>query len=514
MNKLISSRYIFYISILIVLLQIIDIYCVYEINHYKSLINSDTLYLPSIYKDLFQDGGNFFNWNFNPAPNFFPDMPIFFLVSLFSSNFLIAAIAYAMVQYTVIIVLYKGILSHFLDNNSAFTIATVSNLLLGLFLINTVPNNSLSLSFFLIINSYHTSSFVLTLLMIYLSLKYYTIQKPIYLTIACIVTFLGVFSDRLTFVSIAAPFLIVLIFIKKSPFNKETILKFNGYVVFFSCFSLVFFSIIQSLRILKIDQPHKILAFQDIVDSLTLFMNHFVNSESLIYKFSAFVLSIGIIYSIYSLFKKEKLTIGKYLVLFSSLYSLIIISATIINGNFTGIDCLRYNIYPFHLALLNIPLIFFLIKPKWFKEVNTLFTPSLLGLYLFFGIYNFSYDGLKFYCNYYPENVKSIDEIAKKENLKNGIGNYWESKYITLFSKENLKVCTVFPECTKYYHGSNEDWYHNRTFNFIVDRDINHDFVKEFIKIDSITHVLNNPPIIKTPNFRFKTDTWSPEPTN
>ena len=36
-------------------------------------INSDTLYLPSIYEDVTEFNNTLKKWNLNPAPNFFPD---------------------------------------------------------------------------------------------------------------------------------------------------------------------------------------------------------------------------------------------------------------------------------------------------------------------------------------------------------------------------------------------------------------------------------------------------------
>src|SRR5688500_14544520 len=67
---------------------------------------SDTLYLPSIYKDLFIDKNDFAGWHLNPAPNFFPDMVFYFLLMFISGDFIVSSFIFSIVQYLVIALLF------------------------------------------------------------------------------------------------------------------------------------------------------------------------------------------------------------------------------------------------------------------------------------------------------------------------------------------------------------------------------------------------------------------------
>lgn len=61
--------------------------------------SSDSLYLPSIYRDIFQEGGHLRQWSLNAAPNFFPDMGIFFMTEGLTESFLSATYIFPMVQF-------------------------------------------------------------------------------------------------------------------------------------------------------------------------------------------------------------------------------------------------------------------------------------------------------------------------------------------------------------------------------------------------------------------------------
>jgi hypothetical protein len=65
----------------------------------RSFFMSDTLYLPSIYRDLFQQGGHLRDWSLNPAPNFFPDMALYFGLEWGLGSFPAASYVFPMFQF-------------------------------------------------------------------------------------------------------------------------------------------------------------------------------------------------------------------------------------------------------------------------------------------------------------------------------------------------------------------------------------------------------------------------------
>ena len=50
------------------------------------LFDSDALYLPTLFSDIFANNGQIKDWFLTPAPYFFPDFPMFFSVLLGRSD--------------------------------------------------------------------------------------------------------------------------------------------------------------------------------------------------------------------------------------------------------------------------------------------------------------------------------------------------------------------------------------------------------------------------------------------
>jgi len=134
-------------------------------------------------------------------------------------------------------------------------------------------------------------------------------------------------------------------------------------------------------------------------------------------------------------------------------------------------------------------------------------------VYYFILIFNsFSLTGFKAYSEYYPEKVRIIDEIAMKEGLLKGVGNYWDAKFISMFSRQNVRVYAVFGRLHKYYHLANEHWYNADTaiFNFIIDKEMDHLAIKKIFHLDTLVYINNSPDIIMVPEFKYDENTLDP----
>ena len=69
----------------------------------------------------------------------------------------------------------------------------------------------------------------------------------------------------------------------------------------------------------------------------------------------------------------------------------------------------------------------------------------------------------------YPDNIRCLDNIAKKENMENGLSDYWNAKYITLFSKQNIFVNQInYTDLRPVNILNNRYWYKDRKYSFIV----------------------------------------------
>jgi hypothetical protein len=95
--------------------------------------------------------------------------------------------------------------------------------------------------------------------------------------------------------------------------------------------------------------------------------------------------------------------------------------------------------------------------------------------------------GLTEFMNYYPDEVKCVDQLSIDENLNYGIADYWHAKYITMFSKQNVRAYTVFDDLSAWYHAGNQNWYYvssrgkfgNPKFNFVILKWINREKLLE-----------------------------------
>ncbi len=516
-SHILYGNYLYYSSLLIVVFLVLSVFCTLDENSYNWFFSSDTLYLPSIYKDLFMDGGSIAGWHFNPAPNFFPDMLIYFILMLFTGSFLLSTAFFAVIQYVSIIILFRAILVQILDKRLVNNMAVMSNLLLAMYLVITIINHDLYQSFYLLINSYHTSVFTLSLLCYLLFILYMKSSERIYLALLFLISLLGVLSDQLMFISITFPILILSFFLKKSPYDKKKILLAGGLTALSSVLGMLAFILLRNLDAISFGSDHKMFAFDGIFNSTQLYINYILsiisqfNLNSFILLAAIFSLILGIVISSYNVIQKKKFNDLSFYILFSTLFSLLMIVAPIVNGNFTGIDCFRYNIYPYYLGILNLPLLIIRSKP-WLNRVSALAISVLAVYYIILIINSFSITRLKAFSEYYPDKVKSIDRIAREEGLLKGIGNYWDAKFITMFSKQNVRVYAVYSSLTKYYHVANENWFNADTaiFNFVIDRDINHAAIKEIFYLDTIRYIQSSTSIIKVPEFTYEDDQSAP----
>jgi len=122
------------------------------------------------------------------------------------------------------------------------------------------------------------------------------------------------------------------------------------------------------------------------------------------------------------------------------------------------------------------------------------------------GLFRFSSDGLKHYFNYYPEVVKEIDEIATRENLTLGVGNYWLANYTTMFTRKLVVIHHVFDPISPFYHTINENCFYtdDAVYNFIVlNRFINPEAYKKIFGNDNKIITMDHAKVVVVKPFRF-----------
>jgi hypothetical protein len=473
---------ILFLSVLLSIGTILALFSSFTEVSYHTFFNTDTLYLPSLYKDLFIDHNALKGWHFNPAPNFFPDMIMYFLLMAITPNFLVTSFIYSIIQYLFFIYLiYRLFKAINLPNLILAT--SLSVLLLLLFFMVAFYSNDFNFTFYLISNSYHTGAFLMSLLCTILSLEYLKTKKTSLLVYLGIISFLCVISDRLFIILYCIPWVLVLLFYFKINERKK-LLWINLLNVITVVIGITAFNLLRDCKYIYIDPPHRIMEYKYIGECFKLLINQMYvyitdcNFKSTIIIVSTITFISLIFISFKNLVTQKRLDIKGVYYILSIVFTIVVFLAPVINGNYTGWDTFRYNIYVFYMLILNSGvIIYFLIR-----KINIIPTKILYSLIIILILgaslniaYKFNPAELKNYFNYYPKNVKSIDEISKKIKLYSGVGSYWDSKVVNMFSKNGVRVYAVLNTIDPYCHVMNENWYFKGQFNFVVAGDVKQD---------------------------------------
>jgi hypothetical protein len=325
-------------------------------------------------------------------------------------------------------------------------------------------------SFLLLSYSFHTGSFLNCLLFVAVFVS--PLSKVKKLIFVFLFGTLAVFSDKLFIVMLVFPMSVALLTsVIRSKEYKNVFLALS--LIALGCVTaLKIYGYINEHKIAIFQAPHKLYAFDSIVPSAKLFYGQMLQYSSIpgLRSFIIIFTFVSIFIVIFYFFRRRQSnnTDQNILSIFYILFVLSVFSAPLINGNYSGIDTLRYNVAPFFFAAVAFALfIAMLVKGR-----DNMITKSIsLICVLFFLIMTaakFKSSGVKNYLSFYPQKVSEIDSVAKKYNLKRGVSEYWTAKKTTMFSKQNLKVYSVYENMCIQDLGANIHWFFDKEFDFIV----------------------------------------------
>ncbi len=486
-------KYIIYgISWLLNLLLVASVFASFNTESFRIFFNSDTLYLASIYKDLFVDGTGFSGWYLNAAPNFFPDMFLYFIINTLFSDFRTAYLVFSFIQYFLILILLNILLKTIIPKIK-FEYLSFLNLIFPIFLLVTLISHNFLYTYFIFSHSFHTGMFINVLTAFIFFFKFLRTRKMLYIYLIALISFIGTYNDRLFLVMFSLPVAIVFIgnffFINKKQLRIAGIVTIAASIVALYVFK--FTKINPVFHCIGLDQ--KYMNFDNIIFSLKkLFTQHYnyirdLRLQGLISIIAVFNIVMLPILAV-RFYKKLKLNgntdkekqievIFLTLMFFSIVISLF---SPALNGYYLGEAHLRYNIFSFYLSVFNLVFFIFIFFKGRVKNIN-IFSGVLFFLYIGILLKDFNnkdvFKKVQDVMQYYPEKVKQIDNFAEENNLKYGLADYWDAKYTMMFSEKNLRVYTVIDEqLNPWYHVMNKNWYfdydkgkYNKPiFNFIL----------------------------------------------
>ncbi len=441
--------------------------------------NSDTLYLASFYKDIFVDGTGFKGWNLNGAPNFFPDMSLYFIVRSVAGNFKLAYVIFSIIQYNLLVFLLGSILKG-INPKVNRNYITFFNVLFPVYLLATILHGSFQYTFDVFSQSYHNGCFINSLIALNFFFRYLTRNNRWYFIAMLVFVFVGVFNDRLFLITFVAPvtavFLLNLMWIK-----KKTISKSGLWVLGTAILALITFNITKKNSVYEcIGLGEKFMNFSNAAPSFkNMISQHtdFIVSADLrglitiLTVFSFFIL-LFLFFRIAkqtSWFKraKENTHIYWYFIIFSLTSVFLTLFTPVVNGYYLGPSCIRYSTLSFFLSLFNVVfIIYYFTRYKKSVKWQNWVIGGLMCVYGVIIVKTIIQEpvvaNFKKVVTYYPEKVKAVDQFAQKHQLQYGVAGYWDAKYTTMFSKQNVRFYTVINEkLNLWYHVMNRNWYYD-----------------------------------------------------
>jgi hypothetical protein len=473
------ERIILIISLLLNVVFLLLVFGQLDEHEYNIYIWSDTLYLPSIFKDLFIDHTGFGTWNLNGAPNFFPDMPLYFIINAFTKNIIVALFTFSLIQYLYLLLFSWLFLKAFFPKIPLYSISLGFLLMLLFFFITTIKNNFV-VTFYIISVSFHLSAYILTLVCAWQSALYFRNGKNKNLIIYAIIAFLAALSDKLFIVIFSIPALSWLFLLSKKEYRKKLLVFFSASVITVIA-AIVSYNIINLSKALEfISTSGKTFQFNNILDSYRIMFDqhwHYISNFD-VRGITDLLALASFMATIYLLFRKRKLIFSKaeiekndflelcYLLFFAGSVFLTF-NAPAINGYYVGWAILRFNIYAIYLSILNFSFLAFVLVRYNAKFKNMIVIPVLVLLILFSVAHASSYTiktkpvkGLRDFFHYQPRWVNEIDSVCQTKDVHYGVADYANAKHFTMFSKYNNRIYSVHFNLCPWHHVTNEDWFY------------------------------------------------------
>src|ERR1039458_7545134 len=398
--------------------------------------NSDALFFPSLFKNIFLEGKHFADWVLPPSSYLFPDALLYAAAYILNKNVFTQILTFAILQSVLFFSLISALLSFFIRRSDAISYSALisSNIiLLGLY-----SADPFGLSF---IDVYHFGSLLSFLILSILLLKFrfatsikgkYYVGALTVLLAAC-----SVLSDRLILIQFIAPILLIGIYYSYNGSKSREILKFG---------ILLIIGYLCALLIGKIFLPETGSLDYGIglgsISNKSMVLANWAISKPWLIQLS--LISLPIAFYIAILFLHQNGNVIDQRVAQKRLFAFLILVSVVLTLFVTGLS--NRDFTPrYLLPLLFLPTVFLFIllsEKKSKMLVFILFCSSCLVI---------SVDHEKgkppapFYLSY-PEFVRCVDALAQKHDVSRGIAQYWDAIPLHVFSNVGLHVVPVIDD--------------------------------------------------------------------
>ena len=146
-------------GVVVNILLLIAAFAKLQIHQIGKIINADTLGFPYLYQEVIEKGNPLEGFIISTSPNFFPDMPLFYLVQQITGNFLTTGMVMCCLQYLIIILTLRYILIQ-IYGKKVVPFLSFGNWLLTLLIGSVLIEGYIDFSHHLSLYAYHWGAFL------------------------------------------------------------------------------------------------------------------------------------------------------------------------------------------------------------------------------------------------------------------------------------------------------------------------------------------------------------------
>jgi len=472
--KNVVFKYLWFIIALVIAL-IVQLYWFssLSLNDLENFFTSDTLTLPSLYRDWFEDGYSINGWTLNAAPNFFPDMLLFFVLNFITKNYILASFWFPLIQFFAIIMLcywiFKTINSNLLPATFAPAIFLCTSFLFVLFI-----DKCFWKSMLINTNSFHNGAFVMTLACLLLFFLYLRKESKVSIGALIVIVAISAPSDRLFFISFLVPLFLSIIVLYILNFERKKMMKLFLFLLIGGLLGFGLWYFCKHNSIFVIARSYGEITSENIISSWNILWEqmYIYLTDRWIFGFLIILCSITYIgticYIISNLISTKWKTQEKGFVFIFQLFILfftpVVFFAPVLAGSYGGYDTFRYNLFPFILLPFNSILLIshWLDKNKIARLIVNLIPASLIIVFFAIHLPKHSFiKGFQQYSSFYSAVAQSFDDYFENtDTIIYCVSNdYWLAKKLTFFSKKGIRSYFVFDCGTPWLHATNKHWF-------------------------------------------------------
>lgn len=416
--------------------------------------NSDALFLPSIFKNIFSEGKHFADWLLPPSFFLFPDALVYALAYISDKQAVVQIGVFAVLQSLLFFVSSVFLLNSFLRRS--YAIAYSALISSNIIFIGLYTADPYGLSF---ISVFHFGSLLSFMLLAALWLKFLsatTAKAKFYSgSLAVLVAACSVISDRLILLHFVAPILLIGVFLYFAEPKRKDTLTFGILLIAGFLFAFV----LEKLFLPRMGGLKYEIGFGSLINKSMMLANWAIDQPVLV-QLSLLLLPASLVVAGFFLYRNRKATDTH--VTKQNLIAALILVSTALAFLVTGLSgrdfAIRYLLPYIFLPPL---FLFILLSGRQSRVLAILiFCSSLLA------VFTAQVSGKKPF-RLYPDVVQCVDALAQKHKVTRGIAQYWDAIPVYVLSNAGLNVVPVLND------GSPMMWLYNSSdfageFSFVI----------------------------------------------